>query len=432
MSIFCLLLIVEPLLAMTVIAVLGSAYLFIYSVVRKKLLSAGKLSSAVNTIRYQLLLEVMGSIKELKILGREQKFLDSYSESTSKYIGAETISQLSPIFTRYMIEAIAFGGMVLIALYLIATKEDVSKFMPLLGLYALAGYRLMPAMQQIFTSLSSLKYHVSSLDILYEQMQLPDLNFPKSSHKLGLENHLQLTDVSYSYPFSEKFALKNINLKIKKHAMIGLVGSSGAGKTTLVDILLGLLSSTSGKLEVDKVDVNQSNVASWQKNIGYVPQNIFLLDDTFIGNIALGVSQDEINFKAVEKAARLANLHDFICEEFPQGYNTVIGEAGIRLSGGQRQRIGIARALYHEPELLIFDEATSALDGVTEKVIMEAIKSFAHKRTIILIAHRLNTVKECDVIYVLNKGEIVGQGSYQELYQSNEAFQSLANESISA
>jgi len=429
-SIFSLLLIVDPLLATAVIVILGGSYIIIYSMVRKKLICAGKTASAENTIRYQLLLEVMAAIKEIKVIGQEKKFLDDFSASTQKYIQAETISQLSPSITKYVIEIIAFGGMVLIALYLIGTKEDISQFLPLLGLYALAGYRLMPAMQHIFTGLSSLKYHHCALDIVYQEMQLPQQPLMNATTPLPLEKQLQLKQVCFNYPNSQKIALNDISINISRHTTVGIVGTSGAGKTTLVDIILGLLVPTQGQVVVDDVAVDQKKIQHWQRNIGYVPQNIALLDTTVMNNIALGVKPEDIDQSAVERAASIANLHHFITEELPEGYQTAIGERGVRLSGGQRQRIGIARAIYHNPELLIFDEATSALDGSTEKVIMEAIKSLAHQKTIILIAHRLNTVKDCDLIYVLNKGEIVGQGTYHELYMSNQSFQNLANAHI--
>jgi ATP-binding cassette, subfamily B, bacterial PglK len=427
-STLLLLLVVKPFLALTIIVGLGSIYVIFYRVIRKKLISAGATSSSANTLRHQLIHEMMGAIKELKISGREQKFLDEYRKNTEKYVKAEVLCQFSPLITKHVVEAIAFGGMLLIALYLIGTKEDFSKFMPLLGMYALAGYRLMPAMQQLFSGFTSLRYHLSAFNIIYEEMQLrTDECSKNTSEKIHFDSFMYLNNVCYRYPASEKMALKNISFKVRKHFTIGFVGASGAGKTTLVDIILGLLSPTQGELLIDSVKVEKQNIPAWQRNIGYVPQNIFLLDDTLTNNIALGVNREDVDMDLVKKAARLANLHEFISQDLPYGYETYVGEAGIRLSGGQRQRVGIARALYHDPELLIFDEATSALDGVTEKIIMEAIHSLSHRKTIILIAHRLNTVKECDVIYILNNGEIVGEGTYQELLHSSRAFQHLAN-----
>ncbi len=426
-----LLFVVEPVLAISVIFILGTAYAVSYAVIRKKLASAGRIASEVSSLRYKVLNEVMGAIKELKILGREQRFVEDFNQKATKYAKAETLSQLSPLVTRYVVEGIAFGGMILIALYLIATKEDISKFMPLLGLYALAGYRMMPAMQQLFVGFTSIKYHFTALETLFQEMQLYEAEpTQEKGEALCFRKTLLLNNIHYHYPNSEKTALANVNINLQRHSIIGIVGTSGAGKTTLIDIILGLLTPSQGSLVVDGLDITKNNIQTWQKNIGYVPQNIFLLDTTIASNIALGVHPDKIDMNAVKNAAKLANLDHFITHELPQGYETSVGERGVRLSGGQRQRIGIARALYHDPELLIFDEATSALDGMTEKIIMEAIKSLAHRKTIILIAHRLNTVKDCDLIYVLDHGEVVGFGTYQELFQANQAFQHLANAHI--
>jgi ABC-type multidrug transport system fused ATPase/permease subunit len=380
----------------------------------------------VNGLRYQTINEALGAIKELKVLGREQLFIDKYRDNAQLYARSETLCQLSPSIAKYVIEVVAFGSMLLIALYLIATHEGISEFMPLLALYALSGYRLMPAMQQVFSGYTLFKYHQSALEVLCKEMQLPCAQNALNAEPLSFADAFILDNISYRYPDSEKWALNNITMSIKQHSTIGIVGASGAGKTTLIDIILGLL-IPQGKLMVDGVAINDNNVRAWQRNIGYVPQSIFLLDGTIASNIALGISENAVDMDAVIKASKLANLHDFITNELPQGYNTKIGERGVRLSGGQRQRIGIARALYHEPELLIFDEATSALDGITEKVIMEAIHSLANRKTIILIAHRLNTVKDCDTIYIFDRGNIIGNGSYDQLMTTNRVFQHLAN-----
>lgn len=431
LSIFTLLVIVKPLLALTVMGVLGTAYYILLKIIRAKMVSAGKISSYVNGLRYQTINEALGAIKELKVLGREQLFIDKYREHAQLYARSETLCQLSPSVAKYAIEVVAFGSMLIIALYLIATHEGISEFMPLLALYALSGYRLMPAMQQVFSGYTLFKYHQSALELLCKEMQLPSPKNILSAEPLSFTEALVLNNVSYRYPESEKWALNNISMSIKQHATIGIVGASGAGKTTLIDIILGLL-TPEGQLSVDNVMIGHSNVRAWQRNIGYVPQSIFLLDGTIASNIALGISENAVDMDAVIKASKLANLHEFITNELPQGYNTKIGERGVRLSGGQRQRIGIARALYHEPELLIFDEATSALDGITEKVIMEAIHSLASRKTIILIAHRLNTVKDCDTIYIFDRGNIIGNGSYHQLMATNKVFQHLANAHESA
>jgi ABC-type multidrug transport system fused ATPase/permease subunit len=216
-------------------------------------------------------------------------------------------------------------------------------------------------------------------------------------------------------------------MTIKQNTSIAMVGPTGCGKTTLVDIILGLLEPQSGNIFIDDRRIDESNKRNWQKNLGYVPQSIYLTDDTIRGNIALGIGPKEIDDEAVINAAKMANIHEFIANELNDHYHTVIGERGIRLSGGQRQRIGIARALYHDPSVLILDEATSALDSLTENAIIDAIKNLSHKKTIIMIAHRITTVKACDVIYLMNKGIIVDQGAYDELYLRSEVFKKMAD-----
>ncbi|MDR2783638.1 MAG: ATP-binding cassette domain-containing protein, partial [Treponema sp.] len=240
-------------------------------------------------------------------------------------------------------------------------------------------------------------------------------------------NSVRFENISFSYAGFEKAVIKNQSLHIKANTSVALVGSTGCGKTTFIDIMLGLLEPQEGKIFVDDVEITNENRKDWQVNLGYVPQSIFLTDDTIRNNIAFGVAPDKINDKMVVNAAKIANIHDFVENELAQKYETVIGERGIRLSGGQRQRIGIARAVYHNPSALILDEATSALDGVTENAIMDAIKRIGHKKTIIMVAHRITTVKNCDVIYMMDKGVIVDSGNYEELYKKNEMFRRMAD-----
>jgi len=247
---------------------------------------------------------------------------------------------------------------------------------------------------------------------------------------LAFRERIALEQVSFHYLYAQKAALRGVNLKIPKGAFVGFVGPTGGGKTTLVDILIGLLVPSAGKVMVDDVEIEPGNVRSWQRNIGYVPQQIFLSDDTLARNVALGLPNEKIDRRQVERVCRVANLHDFIAQELPQGYDTFIGERGVRLSGGQRQRIGIARALYHNPEVLVFDEATSALDGATEKAVLEAIhQQVSGTKTIIAIAHRLKTVEQCDTLYFIDKGVVADQGSYQELLERNQQFRMMALES---
>lgn len=425
--ILILLILIDFKLALIVSVVIGGTYFCVYTFVRKKLSVAGQLSSSVDGERYRITKEVISAIKELKALNRLNMFEERFQKISKTYAHYESISQITPLLIRYMIEMIAFGGMLVIALYLIGTKEDLSLFLPMIGLYALAGFRLLPAAQQLFSGITLIRYNAAAVDILYSDYLLSRSTQTSNAPLMKLNKHLNLNNICFSYPNAKKLSLDNLSLSIKNNSTIGIVGTSGAGKTTLVDIILGLLEPLGGEIIVDGQKITADNVSGWQKNIGYVPQNIYLLDKSIKANIALGIEDEEIDFERVEKSAKLANLHDFISQELPSGYDTTVGESGVRLSGGQRQRIGIARALYHDPQLIIFDEATSALDNITEQIIMEAISCLAHQKTIIIIAHRLQTVKNCDLIYFMSNGEIIDKGDFASLMKSNNEFRILAN-----
>ncbi len=433
LSILGLLIVVDPLLAVTVAIVLGGAYAAVFGLVRMKLARIGKTSAEARTQCFKVASEALGGVKDLKLFGRESVFLQRYFTTSRQFAGYEATSQIFSQLPRYALETIAFGGILLIVLYLIGVKQNAETALPLISLYAFAGYRLMPALQRIFIGMTTIRYNLPALDILHNDLIPQDsdsdtaFEHAETIAPLKFKDRIELRDIVYSYPNTPTPAVTNLNLEIKSKTTVGLVGVTGSGKTTTVDIMLGLLSPTKGNLIVDGIEITPANVRSWQKNLGYVPQSIYLTDDTVIGNIAFGVRDNEIDNKAVERAARIANLHDFIMHDLPDGYNTVVGERGVRLSGGQRQRIGIARALYHDPKVLIFDEATSALDGITENAIMEAIRNISRKKTIIMIAHRLTTVQECDVIYMLEKGEVTAKGTYSELIESSSQFRKMAN-----
>jgi ABC-type multidrug transport system fused ATPase/permease subunit len=286
----------------------------------------------------------------------------------------------------------------------------------------------MPALQQIYGSLANIKFHIPLLDMLVDELQETDLlNLSKNDlSAVDFHTKIQLKSISFQYANADLPTIDKLNMEIIPNTTIGIVGSTGSGKTTLVDIILGLLPIESGEMVADKVSINSSNIHNWQKNFGYVPQTIYLTDNTIAHNIAFSVSDQMINLNNVVEAAKLAELDEFV-QTLPQKYNTYVGERGVRLSGGQRQRIGIARSLYNNPKILVLDEATSSLDGITENVVMDAIHNLAHKKTIIIIAHRLTTVEECDVIHMIDSGKITASGTYEELIGSNEQFRKMAN-----
>jgi len=290
----------------------------------------------------------------------------------------------------------------------------------------------MPALEKIFISVTQVRFHNRTLETLYKDMHsFEGKSYLKSSYKIKIEplhlrKDLKLEEITFSYPGTEIPVIHNLNIRINAKTSVAFVGETGAGKTTIADLILGLLRPDRGRILVDDEEIIDDNLKQWQRNLGYIPQDIFLQDDTVTRNIAFGIPDDKIEIEAIERAAKIANIHNFIVKEMSHGYQTIIGERGVRLSGGQRQRIGIARALYHDPEVLVLDEATSALDGGTETAVFNAIENIASTKTLIIIAHRLTTIQGCDVIYVLEGGKIIDQGKYDELIKSNTTFKKLA------
>lgn len=426
-ALIILLIVIDPKLALIVGLSLGGAYLLIFYFVRKYLDRLGIKRLFSNELRFKSVVEAFGATKEIKVGGLEQTYIKKFSYSSLTLARTVTSSTVVSQLPRFIFEAVAFGGILLIILYFMAQTNSFNKALPIVSLYVFAGYRLLPALQQIYGSITAVTFVVPSLNKLHQDLEnIKPLNVNQNRELLTFANKIELKNIDYNYPNSSRTALKNISLKIPFNSTIGLVGATGSGKTTTVDVILGLLESHKGTLEVDGNIITKQNVRSWQRTIGYVPQHIFLSDDSVAANIAFGVEPKDINLAAVEKAAKIANLHKFIVEELPQKYQTAIGERGVRLSGGQRQRIGVARALYHDPKVLILDEATSALDSNTEKAVMDAVNNLRKNITIILIAHRLSTVKKCDMIYLLDKGQLKDWGTFEELIKVNEQFRDSA------
>lgn len=421
----------DPVLAMVILAILGGAYALIYFAVQKKLTRAGADRVQANKERFKAFHESFGGVKDLKVLHREEYFINSFLGPLGRFRDHTITHSLISQTPRFAIEALAFGGLLAIVLYIVGVREDFSQVIPFASLYAMAGYRMLPSLQQVMAALTSLRFYEKSVNVVKEDLrsdqtlQVARVEAQGTAPLIPLRSHIQMTDVSYKYPNHTDLAVDGINLQIHKNQSVAFVGRSGAGKSTLADILLGLLSPTDGQFLIDDTTINSSNIRGWQKNIGFVPQQIFLIDNSVTRNIAYGLSEDEIDMDAVRQAAKVANIFEFV-NDLPDGFETLVGERGVRLSGGQRQRIAIARALYHDPSVLIFDEATSALDGETETAISQSIHDLTGKKTLVLIAHRLQTVKNCDVIYLFDGGKLIAEGSYDNLMQENEQFQKLA------
>lgn len=325
---------------------------------------------------------------------------------------------------RLWLELLAVAGLVALVLVLLVQGKPPTTLLPILGVFAAAAFRIMPSANRILGALQNLRYSLPAIDKLYQEILLLNNTASNESNDTMLfQNMLTLEQVTYRYENAEHRALNGVSLNIKWGTAVGFIGTSGAGKSTLVDVILGLLTPASGRVLVDNVDI-QSNLRGWQNQIGYVPQSIFLTDDSLRRNIAFGLSDDLIDDEAVLRAIKAAQLEAFV-GGLSEGVNTLVGERGVRLSGGQRQRIGIARALYHDPGVLVLDEATSSLDMATEKSVMEAINALHGEKTLIIIAHRLSTVANCDWIYKMEQGCVIDAGSFEKLTATKDLNHSL-------
>lgn len=427
-ALLTLLILIDPQLALIVGLTLATAYTLIFKASRGFLSRIGQERVQANHGRFTAVSEAFSASKEVKVGGLEQAYIRRFAEPAKRYAQYQASERVIRELPRFALEAIAFGGMLLVVLYLMAQSGSFANALPIIALYAFAGYRLMPALQQIYAAVTQLRFASPALDALHADLMSLKPAHPNFSQEdtIALKLAITLNKIQYSYPNATQPALKNLSFTIPAKSTVAMVGTTGSGKTTTVDLILGLLEAQEGTLEVDGRAITDHNRRAWQSTIGYVPQQIYLADDTVAANIAFGLVAKDIDQAAVERAAKIANLHEFVINELPQQYQTTVGERGVRLSGGQRQRIGIARALYRNPQVLILDEATSALDNLTEQVVMEAVHNLGRKVTIILIAHRLTTVKACDTIFLLEKGELKTQGTYYELTLANERFRQMA------
>jgi ATP-binding cassette, subfamily B, bacterial PglK len=438
-AIFLMLLMVavDPVLAISIAVVLGGSYFGIFLVVRRHLVRVGQDIQDSNRRRFKLTQEIFGGIKDVKVSGLEPDYVERFRVPSLIFARRQVSARIVSELPTYFMQALVFGGVMSVLLYFMAHRDGLQTVLPLFSVYALAGYRLMPALQAMYKHVANIKVNDPMLASLHHDLA----NTRQSDHSsplvggipfldepLRLRERLELVSVSYAYPGSERNAVNDVSLVIPAFSTVALVGPTGSGKTTLVDVILGLLSPNGGEILVDGQEITETLRPIWRRDIGYVPQQIFLADDTISANIAFGIAPDKVDQASIESASRMANLHDFVVGELPEGYSTVVGERGVRLSGGQRQRIGIARALYRDPDLLILDEATSALDNLTERAVMDAVHNLSRKKTIILIAHRLSTVRQCDRIFYLEHGRILGEGTYEQLVEVNEKFRLLANQ----
>lgn len=397
-----------PRLALILGGGFGGLYVGLYLVMRARLARLGAKAVADNERRYRVVQETFGALTELKLYGRAEAFAAGFDGPARAYARATAASLLTGQLPRFVMESLAFGGVVAVVLFALAQGLDTAGLLPLLGLFAFAGYRMLPAFQNIFLSLSLLRFYLPAVRVVVDDLAGERTPPPRTSEKLPFRSEIRLSGVCFDYE-PGRATLSDLDLTLHAHTTIGLVGRTGSGKSTLVGLVLGILTPTAGRIAVDGVVLDEATLPAWQNRVGYVPQDVFLIDGTVSDNIALGIPIEAVDHAAVARAGALAGL-DEVVAALPGGYGAGVGERGIRLSGGQRQRLGIARALYHDPDVIVFDEATSALDGETEAAVMAALDALSGKRTLILIAHRLASLERADVVHVLDGGRIVASG----------------------
>lgn len=406
-ALLTLLISIDPFLALACGIVLGGSYAIIFFFINKTVDRLGRDRADANQQRFNILSESFGGIKDIKLRDLEKDYINKFDKPAKVYAGRQAVAQAIGLLPRFALEAISFGGLLILAMYLIVSLGDMKKVLPILSLYALGAYRLMPALHQVYSGLTQLSFVEGALENI--------IFYDENDHKIEtkdifietkMKNYLRLEDVYFTYGIKNHNILKGINLEIKAGSSVAFIGPTGSGKSTTVDLIVGLLEPSSGTIKADGILIDKKTSRNWKKNIGYVPQTIYLNDDTVLANIAYGVPKDKIDLKRVELVAEIACIHDFIINDLELGYETRVGERGVKFSGGQRQRIGIARAIYHNPSVLVLDEGTSALDVVTEKLVMNALRAFSEDMTVIIVAHRLDTIKSCDTIFYFENGVV--------------------------
>ena len=409
LGIAVVLVLVQPLGALLVVSILGLAGWCFNQLTRRQILRWGEAARLHEALRLQHLHQGLGAAKDIKLLGREDEFLAQYRQhnlgSTQAYRNQAALGPLP----RLWLELLAVAGLAGLVVIMINQNTELAALVPTLGLFAVAAFRLMPSVTRVIGVMQTVRFAFPLIETVCSELCLVgETKAPVFAQLFPFQRTLSLDQISFRYPAAEPLVLNELSLVIPRGASVGFVGGSGAGKSTLVDIILGLLTPTAGVVRVDDSDV-QTNLRGWQNQIGYVPQSIFLTDDTIRRNVAFGLAEGEIDDSAVGRALRAAQLDEFVAD-LPQGLETKVGERGVRLSGGQRQRIGIARALYHDPAVLVLDEATSALDVDTERGVMEAVRTLQGDKTILIVAHRLSTIQYCQKRYRLNHGRIAADG----------------------
>lgn len=414
-AMFALLIAVEPVGTLAVLLVFGISTFVFQRTTRRRIDNWGYQVDYHETKILQHLQEGFGGAKDVKVLGRENEFLSQHEKHLGESIRINRIYNVILTLPRSFMEIITIVGLCLLVVSMVVRGRELADIVPILGLFAAAAFRVMPSINRLLMATQTLIFNRSIITSVYQDFLLdsPDSLTVNSNTKFA--SQLELVDVSFQYPAAAAASLQNVSLVVKRGEAVGFVGPSGAGKSTLVDVILGLFAPTSGVVKIDGQNVQQ-NLRNWQNQIGYVPQAIYLTDDTLRRNVAFGLNDENIDDNLVRDAIRLAQLEEFVAT-LPEKLDTVVGERGVRLSGGQRQRIGIARALYHNPSVLVLDEATSSLDTPTEHGVMQAVQALQGSKTVIIVAHRLSTVEYCDRLYKIENARITEEGTFEEVVQ---------------
>lgn len=415
LGILGLLFTMEPVGAGTVIIVIVAAAVGFGALTRGYVNRWGVARQFHAGLRLQHIQQGLGGVKDIKLLGREHDFLYQYDYHNRRYARVVMFQNTLLQIPALWLELLSVAGLAGLVLIMVVQGRQMASIVPTLGLFAAAAFRLMPSINRVLGAVQSLRYGLPVVNALYEELSLTPLRVEiKDKNLFGVfQTKIEISNLNYAYPGAPTKALEGLSLVIQKGESVGFIGPSGSGKSTLVDVILGLLAPSAGQVIVDGQDI-QRNLRAWQDQIGYVPQSIYLTDDTLRRNVAFGLSDKEIDQAAVHRALQAAQLDDFVAS-LPDGQETLVGERGVRLSGGQRQRIGIARALYHDPGILVLDEATSALDLATEQGVMRAVNALHGAKTILIVAHRLSTVEHCDRLYRLHEGKLVEEGTSQTM-----------------
>jgi ABC-type multidrug transport system fused ATPase/permease subunit len=410
-----MLIIVEPIGAAAVTFFLGGSAIIFHRITKNKLLKWGEKRQVYASAINQHLLQGLGGIKDVKMMGRENYFYTECTNNISANSKMQAKVQTFLQIPRLYLELLAVMGLAGLVVLMMAQNKPLDLLIPTLGVFVAAAFRLIPSFNRIIASSQQLRYGQPVLEVLYNEFRQirNSIDNEVKTFKINFRSKLEVKKLNFHYSNNHKNTLEDVSIYIKKGESVGFIGPSGSGKSTLVDVILGLLTPDSGEITVDGQEINK-NIRSWQDQIGYIPQTIYLTDDTLRRNVAFGLPNEQIDNIAVARAIKASQLDEFV-QSLPDKLETYVGERGIRLSGGQRQRIGIARALYHDPAILVLDEATSSLDSTTERGVMQAVSALQGSKTLLIVAHRLSTVENCDRIYKLNHGKVVGEGTPKKM-----------------